>query len=126
MIFSVFFCWFFKVFVSTCLLCNILYNGFHFLKKGFPFLKKSMRTLKTLWLGVSQFKYWLAKNTKEDKSTKSKKCQTWINLLNMGRRAFLSWMNGKKRKETSKLVNCFFQGSTCNFRYNRFTKKKNS
>ena len=90
MIFSVFFWWFFKVFVSTSLLCNVLYNGFHFLKKGFPFLKKSMRTLKTLWLGVSQFKYWLAKNTKEDKLTKSKKCQTWINLLNMGRRAFLS------------------------------------
>ena len=35
-----------------------------------------MRTLKTLWPGVSQFKYWLAKNTKDDKSTKSKKCQT--------------------------------------------------
>ena len=60
------------------------------------------------WLSDPLFEKWLVIG-KDKKSAKCKICQVQLNLSNMGRRAVISHMDGKKHVQKSKPVSCYFK-----------------
>ena len=69
---------------------------------------KMVTYFKEEWLSDPLFEKWLVKGADKN-SANCKTCQVQFNLLNMGRRAVTSHIEGKKHVQKSKQLSCFFR-----------------